>query len=278
MTSAPDPRFAGVARLFGTAGLARLRRARVAVIGLGGVGSWTAEALLRSGVGHLTLVDLDDVCVTNVNRQLHALPETAGKPKVDAMAARLLSIVPDAEVVTETAFFTAASAERLLAHGFDAVADAIDGLAAKALLIASVQSRGGLVVTSGGAGGRQGALPVEVADLGAVQSDPLLRYVRKRLRRDYGYPHGEGVWFGVPAVFSREAPVYPWADGTCAAEAEPGSSLRLDCATGFGTAAFVTGAFGLAMAGEIVRRLAAGDDASLCRLQAAPAGLGTSKS
>lgn len=266
MAGEADPRFGGVARLFGSAGLAALRRARVAVIGLGGVGSWAAEALVRSGVGHLTLVDFDDVCVTNVNRQLHALAATAGRPKVAAMAERLRAIAPDAEIIAEPAIFTAGSAARLLAPRYDAVADAIDGLAAKALLIAAVRERGGLVVTSGGAGGKRGTAPVEVADLGDAHGDHLLRYVRKRLRRDHGFAHGEGVHFGVPAVFSREHPVYPWTDGTCAAKPEPGSSLRLDCATGFGTAAFVTGAFGLAMAGEIVRRL--------CRLQDGQGGVG----
>lgn len=261
MSDASDPRFGGVARLFGEAGLARLRRARVAVVGLGGVGSWTAEALVRSGIGHVTLIDLDDVCVTNVNRQVHALAETVGRPKVVAMAQRLRAIAPDAEIVAETVFFSASNAERLLAPGYDAVCDAIDGLAAKALLIASVQGRGGWVVTSGAAGGKRGLVPVLVADLGGSHGDPLLRMVRKRLRRDYGYEHGTagaGTYFGVPAVFSHEAAVFPWADGSCASEPEPGSSLRLDCATGFGTAAFVTGAFGLAMAGEVVRRITGG--------------------
>lgn len=251
-------RFGGVARLFGRAGLARLHAAHVCVVGVGGVGSWTVEGLARSGVGALTLIDLDDVCVTNVNRQLPALDGQIGRPKVTVLAERVRQINPEcrAELVHE--FFTTASAERLLVPRYDFVVDAIDRMSHKALLIAGCRERGIPVLTIGGAGGRSDPTKVHVGDIGEA-SDDLLRMVRKKLRRDHGFASGahRGITrMGLRCVWSSEAPVYPWADGTCAAEPEPGSNLKLDCASGFGTAAFVTGVFGLMAAGEVVRTLA----------------------
>src|SRR5215471_8580091 len=129
-------RFGGVGRLFGDEGLERLRRSHVAVIGLGGVGSWAVEALARSGVGELTLVDLDDVCISNVNRQLHALDGELGKPKVEVMARRVQAINPDCQVHALHAFFLKSNAEQILKTRFDAVIDAIDSPSRKAVLIA----------------------------------------------------------------------------------------------------------------------------------------------
>lgn len=246
-------RFGGVGRLFGAAGLARLRAAQVCVVGVGGVGSWTVEGLARSGVGALTLVDLDDVCVTNVNRQLPALDGNVGRPKVEALAERVRLINPACEVVTRAEFFTRTTAEALLASTFDVVVDAIDSLSNKALLIASCVERGLACVTVGGAGGKRDATQIRTGELGEAVGDDLLRLVRKKLRREHGFAAGEGVRFGVRCVYSAERPVFPWADGTCRADVEPGSALKLDCASGFGTAVFVTGAFGLAAAQEAVR-------------------------
>jgi len=251
-------RFGGVARLLGRAGLARLHAAHVCVVGVGGVGSWTVEGLARSGVGALTLIDLDDVCVTNVNRQLPALDGQIGRPKVTVLAERVRQINPECRVELVHEFFTAASAERLLAPRYDFVVDAIDRMSHKALLIAGCRERGIPVLTIGGAGGRSDPTKVHVGDIGEA-SDDLLRMVRKKLRRDHGFASGahRGITrMGLRCVWSSEAPVYPWADGTCAAEPEPGSNLKLDCASGFGTAAFVTGVFGLVAAGEVVRTLA----------------------
>ncbi|MBL9209704.1 MAG: tRNA threonylcarbamoyladenosine dehydratase [Opitutaceae bacterium] len=251
-------RFGGVARLFGQAGLVRLHAAHVAVVGVGGVGSWTIEGLARSGVGALTLIDLDDVCVTNVNRQLPALDGQIGRPKVTVLGERVRQINPACRVEAVHAFFTAATAERLLEPRFDFVVDAIDRMSHKALLIASCRARGIPVLTVGAAGGRSDPAQVRVGDIGEA-GDELLRQVRKKLRRDHGFAAGahRGITrMGLRCVWSGEAPVFPWADGTCAAEPEPGSTLTLDCATGFGTAAFVTGVFGLVAAGEVVRTLA----------------------
>jgi tRNA A37 threonylcarbamoyladenosine dehydratase len=253
-------RFGGVSRLFGAAALPRLRAAHVAVVGVGGVGSWVVEALARSGVGALTLVDLDDVCVTNINRQLPALDGTFGRPKVVVLAERVRAINPECRVTPVPEFFTTAAAERLLAMRFDWVVDAIDRLTKKCELLAACVGRRQPVLTVGGAGGRRDGTRVRVADLGAAHGDELLRLVRKKLRRDHGFARGEGNRYGIPCVYSDEPPVYPWADGTCAPAPEPDSNLRLDCASGFGTAAFVTGSFGLAAAGEVVRRIASGKE------------------
>jgi len=265
MQTAPAPsdyldRFGGVGRLVGRDGLERLRAAHVCVVGVGGVGSWTVEGLARSGVGALTLVDLDDVCVTNVNRQLPALDGAIGRPKVDVLAERVRAINPGCAVTVAHEFFTAASAARLLAERFDHVVDAIDGVSNKALLIAEARARGRPVLTVGGAGGKRDATQVRTGDLGDSWGDELLRQVRRKLRREHGFAAGEQtgkMHWGIRCVWSSEAPVFPWADGTCAAEPEPGSNLKLDCESGFGTAVFVTGAFGLAAAGEVVQALAA---------------------
>lgn len=253
-------RFGGVGRLFGRAGLERLRQAHVAVIGVGGVGSWTVEGLARSGVGAITMVDLDDVCVTNVNRQLPALDGQIGRPKIEVLAERVRLINPECRVATVHEFFLASSAERLLATRYDFVVDAVDLMSHKALLIAGCRARGIRVLTVGGAGGRRDPTQLRVGDIGEA-GDELLRMVRKKLRRDHGFSVGahKGITrMGIPAVWSQERPVFPWADGTCAAEPEPGSNLKLDCESGFGTAVFVTGAFGLAAAGEVVRAIGEG--------------------
>jgi tRNA A37 threonylcarbamoyladenosine dehydratase len=249
-------RFGGIARLYGAAALPRLKAAHVCIVGVGGVGSWVVEGLARSGVGVLTLVDLDDVCLTNVNRQLPAHDGNIGRPKVDALAERVRLINPLCRVATVSEYFTAATAERLLAKRFDWVVDAIDLMSNKALLIAECTRRGQPVLAVGSAGGRRDATRIKVGDLGGSHGDELLRQVRKKLRRDHGFAKGEGNRYGIPCVSTQEQPVFPWADGTCSSEPEEGSNLRLDCATGFGTAVFITGAFGFAAAGEIVRRIA----------------------
>ena len=253
-------RFGGVGRLFGREGLARLRGAHVCVVGVGGVGSWTVEGLARSGVGALTLVDLDDVCVTNVNRQLPALDGTVGRTKVSVLAERIRLINPACRVTAAAEFFTASSAERLLAEKFSYVVDAIDRMSNKALVIGEAHARGLPVVTVGAAGGKRDATQVCAGDLGDAYADELLRQVRKKLRRDHGFPHGAQngkMHWGVRCVWSSEAPVFPWADGTCAAKPEPGSNLAMDCASGFGAAVFVTGTFGLVAAQEVVRGIVA---------------------
>jgi tRNA A37 threonylcarbamoyladenosine dehydratase len=252
-----DKRFGGIARLFSGDGLARLRAAHVCVVGIGGVGSWTAEALARSGVGALTLVDLDEICETNMNRQLHAVEATVGQAKVAAMAARIRAFAPDCRVHAVQEFFTAENASRILDGGFGCLVDAIDSPSKKARLIAACRERGLGIVTTGGAGGRRDPTKLQVCDLALTFRDALLQEVRKLLRKRHGFPRDREP-FGVDCVFSTEEPVYPHADGTVCATREPGGGLRLDCESGYGTASFVTGAFGLAAAGVVVEKIASG--------------------
>src|SRR5262245_30928422 len=184
-------RFGGLARLFGKVGMERLGRAHVCVVGLGGVGSWAVEALARSGVGELTLIDLDDVCITNVNRQLHALDGELGKPKVDVLARRVQAINPDCKVHALHSFLLKSNVESIMQGSFNAVIDAIDSPSRKCVLIAQCRKRGIYVVTTGGAGGRRDPTAVEVIDLAYTTHDRLLEEVRRGLRQEYGFPRGD---------------------------------------------------------------------------------------
>ncbi len=251
-----DPRFSGIIRLFGQAGAARLRAAHVCVVGIGGVGSWAVEALARSGVGTLTLVDMDDICVTNVNRQIHALDGTIGKTKVDVMAERARAINPSIVIHPQHAFFTEATAAELLQPRFDFVLDAIDNPAKKCLLIAACRERHIPVLVVGGAGGRKDPLALKISDLSLATHDRLLVAVRSGLRDDHGFPSGAKKHFGIDCISSPEPVHYPQSDGTVCTKREEGLALRLNCASGYGTASFVTGAFGLAAASHIVRHIA----------------------
>ena len=255
-----ERRFSGIGRLYGSEGLNRVRRAHVCVIGLGGVGSWAVEALARSGIGELTLVDLDDVCISNVNRQLHALEGELGKPKVEAMARRVQAINPDCVVHPVQAFFLKSNADEILQGRFDYVLDAFDSPARKCLLIALCRERIIPVITTGASAGRRDPTAVEVTDLAFSSHDRLLQEVRKKLRTRHGFPRGESP-FGVECVVSREMVVYPGKDGLVGTSPGPEPDLRLDCDTGFGTASFVTGTFGFVAAGRIIQRIAgAGGD------------------
>ena len=252
-------RFGGISRLFADAGLERLRRAHVCVVGIGGVGSWAVEALARSGIGALTLIDLDDICVTNINRQLHALDGSIGRPKVDAMAERVRAINPGCIVRTLHTFFTEANAEEILQTRFDYVLDAIDNPVKKSLLIAACHQRSIPVFVVGGAGGRPDATALKITDLTLSTHDRLLTEVRSLLRAKHQFPRGKKS-FGIPCVHVGEPALFPQSDGTVCERREEGSSLRLTCASGYGTACFVTGAFGFAAAGHIVRAIAAGNN------------------
>ncbi len=261
MNDSYTQRFDGMGRLFGRQGMERLASAHVCVIGVGGVGSWSVEALARSGVGRLTLLDMDDICITNTNRQLPALSNTLGRTKVEVLAERVRLIHPECGVDAKVEFLLPSNADRLLKEPFDFVIDAVDRVTIKALIIARCLVAGSPVLTVGGAGGRRDATAVRCVDLAKSGGDELLRLVRKELRREYGFPSGEGVNFGVPCVYSAEPRVFPWSDGSCRAEPEAGGSLKMDCASGFGAATFVTGAFGFAAAGEVVRLIAGGGGA-----------------
>lgn len=247
-------RFEGIANLYGESGLTRLARAHVLVVGLGGVGSWVVEALARSGVGALTLVDGDDVCVSNVNRQLHAVEGAVGRPKAEVMAERVRSIHPDCRVTARALFFVRQRADDFFPEPYDYVVDAVDGVTAKATLIGHARQRGVPVITCGAAGGKVDPAQVQVADLTEVHHDRLLMFTRKLLRKHHGFtPRGRKP-FGVPAVFSPE-PVRGGA--ACAEVPEPEEAEgRLACDGRLGSAAFVTGAFGFFAAARVINDLA----------------------
>jgi len=246
-----NPRFAGVARLYGADGFARLQHAHVCVVGLGGVGSWTVESLARSGVGALTLVDLDDVCISNVNRQLHALDTTIGQGKTEALAARIRLINPDCRVTALPMFLPKTTADQILATPFDYVVDAIDGVAHKARLIGMCKLKNIPVITCGGAGGKTDASMVTIRDLTQTIYDPLMAFIRKRLRKWFHFPRGDRK-FGVPCVFSTEQ-----VPGEPSRACDPGEDgVRANCDFGLGAAAHVTGTFGLLAAGYVVNAIA----------------------
>ena len=254
----PDPRFAGIDRLYGTGTVARLAEKHVAVVGLGGVGSWAAEALVRSGVGRLTLVDADDLCVSNTNRQLHALDGEYGRPKVDVLAERFRRINPALDVRTVPAFVTPANLAEQLGAGFDLVLDAFDSFRAKVETIAFCRRRKQPIVVVGSAGGRIDPTLVRVRDLSRTEHDALLALVRKKLRGEFHFPKNKDRYFGVPAVYSLENVRYPQADGTVCGlrpTLDPDAALKLDCGTGLGAATHVTGTFAFAAAGKAIEVL-----------------------
>lgn len=244
-----ERRFGGVARLYGAAGAARLNSAHVCVVGIGGVGSWSAEALARSGVGRITLVDLDMVAESNTNRQIHALGEIYGKAKVDAMAERILAINPACQVSCVEDFVTAENLEQILGHDFAVVIDAIDQVRVKAAMIAFCRRQKLPIIIAGAAGGQLDPTQIRVADLTQTIQDPLLAKVRSILRREYGFARDGKKKFGVPAIYSTEPLRYPAMDSSCDTDRR---LAGLNCA-GFGSSVCVTSAFGMAAAAQAIQ-------------------------
>lgn len=256
-------RFAGIGRLYGVAALERFRQAHVCVVGIGGVGSWAAEALARSGIGKITLIDLDDVCISNINRQLHALTDTVGQDKVAVMAQRIKAINPECEVVQVEDFVAADNLSQLIGKDMDYVVDAIDSIKAKVALLAYCKRNKIKVISTGGAGGQTDPTQIQIADLTQTINDPLLAKVRNSLRRDYNYSRNPKRRFGIDCVFSTEQLVYPQADGSVCQqktaqvnENGENSSMRLDCSGGFGAVTVVTASFGLAAVAKVLKKLA----------------------
>ncbi|HTY03014.1 MAG TPA: tRNA threonylcarbamoyladenosine dehydratase [Rhodocyclaceae bacterium] len=244
-------RFGGIARLYGAAVLERAAAAHVCVVGIGGVGSWVAEALARSGVGRLTLIDLDHVAESNLNRQIHAVEATLGQAKVLAMQARIAGINPQCDVTTIEEFIAPDNVAQLL-PACDCVVDAIDQVRPKAALIALCRERGIAVVATGAAGGKTDPAQIRVDDLSRTTQDPLASKLRSTLRRDYGFPREARKRFGVECVYSLEPIRRPTGTDSC----DP-APQGLSCA-GYGSSACVTGAFGLAAASRALALLAAG--------------------
>ncbi len=247
-------RFAGVSRLYGNTAESLIAK-HVVVIGIGGVGSWAAEALVRTGIGEITLIDLDDVCVSNSNRQSHAMTSTVGQMKVDVVAQRLRDINPDCQVHALHEFITPSNTEALLHAGVDGVLDCIDSAKAKAHLLHHCKLRKITVITIGGAGGRIDPTRITVADLNKTVQDRLSAKVRSILRRNYGYSRTATRRYCIPCVHSTEQPVFYMDDGTVDREPGVAKKGRLDCEGGLGAATSVTGSFAFVAAAELVNRL-----------------------
>ncbi|KON81955.1 tRNA threonylcarbamoyladenosine dehydratase [Azoarcus sp. PA01] len=245
-----ERRFGGIARLYGNEALARLDHARVCVVGIGGVGSWAAEALARSGVGHVTLIDLDHVAESNINRQSHALDATLGQAKVVAMAERLRAINPLVNVAVVEDFIGEDNAAALL-RDVDVVIDAIDNVRAKVAIVLACRARRIPLIVAGGAGGKTDPARIRVDDLSRTEQDPLLAKVRKRLRSEHGFPRNPKRPFGIEAVYSSEA---LRLDG--AACDLPHGPQGLACA-GYGSSMMMTASVGLFAAARALERLLA---------------------
>lgn len=252
-----EMRFGGIARLYGQQQAQFLKQAHFCVVGIGGVGTWVAEAFARTGVGRITLIDLDDICTTNTNRQIHAFTESVGHAKVDEMAKRILAINPECEVNCIEDFVTKDNLSEIFGRNdevkFDLVVDAIDSINAKTALIAHCKRNKIQLVVTGGAGGQVDPSQIQYGDLAKTTHDPLLSKVRNQLRRDYNFSTNPKRKFSVDCVYSTEQLRYPQSDGTvCAAKAQADGSMRLDCNMGFGAATMVTGTFGFFTAAKAV--------------------------
>ena len=256
-------RFAGIGRLYGISALEKFRQAHVCVVGIGGVGSWAAEALARSGIGTITLIDLDDVCISNINRQLHALTDTVGQDKVAVMAQRITAINPECNVIQVEDFVAMDNLTQLINPELDYVVDAIDSIKAKVALLAHCKRNKIKVISTGGAGGQIDPTQIQITDLTQTINDPLLAKVRNSLRRDYNYSRNPKRRFGIDCVYSTEQLVYPQPDGSVCQQKtaqinDSGevSSMRLDCSGGFGAVTVVTASFGLAAVSRVLKKLA----------------------
>lgn len=240
-----ERRFGGVARLYGVPAAAALVRAHVCVVGIGGVGSWVAEALARSGVGRLTLIDMDHIAESNINRQIHALDATLGQAKVEAMRQRIAGINPHARVTIIDDFVTHDNAAELLV-GFDVVIDAIDSVRAKVAIVLACRRARMRLVMVGGAGGKSDPSRIKVGDLSRTEQDPLLAKVRKCLRAEHGFARNPKRSFGLPAVYSCEPVSYP--QGLC----ESGDGPQGLACAGYGSSVMVTASIGFFAAARAI--------------------------
>ena len=257
MQSDNSQRFGGIARLYGENALQCFQQSHICVIGIGGVGSWAAEALARSGIGQLTLIDMDDVCVTNTNRQIHALQGNVGKLKTEVMAERIRLINPDCQIHIIDDFITEENLQEYVNNRFDFVVDAIDSLRAKVALLAYCKRQKIPLITTGGAGGQMDPTKIAITDLAKTTQDPLAAKVRADLRRKFGFSRDPKKKFGIPCVYSTEQLTYPdGAGGTCSAKASSDGNMKMDCASGFGATTVVTATFGFVAVSYVLKKLA----------------------
>lgn len=245
-------RFGGIERLYGEGVLELLNIKKVMVIGIGGVGSWAAEALARSGIGEIQLVDLDEICITNTNRQSHTHAQVIGQSKVDVMKSLLMKINPNIKVEAINSFFTSDNVDEIFSYNPDAIIDAFDSLQYKVLLYRECKKRSIPLFVSGGSAGKIDPTQVQITDLAFTINDMLLKRMRKKLRETDDFPE-EGVASGVLAVSSKERAHYIDCHGKVTYEKPQGQSTRLDCYQGLGSASFVTGAYGFALSSAVIK-------------------------
>lgn len=251
-------RFGGIDRLYGSGALEALSQRHVTVIGIGGVGSWAVEALARSGVGKLTLIDADDLCVSNTNRQLPALDGQYGRAKIEAMGERCRAINPGLALELKPTFLTPSNLGELLDAPGDLVLDACDSFRSKVEAIAYCRRRKQPIITVGSAGGRSDVTQIRVRDLSRTEHDAMLSLIRKKLRGEFNFPKNHDRYFGVPAIYSLENVRYPQADGSVCGvrpQLDKDAALKLDCGAGLGAATHVTGAFAFAAVGKAIEML-----------------------
>jgi tRNA A37 threonylcarbamoyladenosine dehydratase len=254
-------RFGGIERLYGKEAFNKISSSHILVVGVGGVGSWVLEALARTGVGTLSFVDLDEICVTNTNRQIHALSSTVGKSKVEVMKERLFQINPDIKLNVFNDFYTEKTADLILSHDYDYVVDAIDSLQFKIHLCLECKKRKLPFLMMGGAAGKRDPTLIKVQDLSETIQDSLLFRVRKKLRMEYGYPKAPASKkervkkMKVDCVSSSEQAMYPMSDGSVCLAPESGSNLKLDCQSGMGTATFLTGSFAFIASAFVIKKI-----------------------
>jgi tRNA A37 threonylcarbamoyladenosine dehydratase len=249
-------RFSGIQRLYGAVAAEQIRAMHVCVIGIGGVGSWAVEALARSGVAALTLIDYDEICVTNINRQVHAIDSSLGSKKIVAMSERVKGINPQChctvldDFITDKNLFDHLSVE----SGIDCVIDAIDSIKFKAALIYYCKRNRIPVITTGAAGGLTDPCQIMIKDLARTFNDPLAAKVRARLRAEHGFTRNPKRTFGVECVFSSQQQVYPKEDGSVGYRKPGVHGVHLDCRMGYGSASFVTATMGFAAVSRIIEK------------------------
>lgn len=244
-----EQRFGGIGRLYTPEGLAKLRQSHICVIGIGGVGSWAVEALARSGIGKITMIDMDDICVTNINRQIHALTSTVATLKTEAMKTRIAEINPECQVEIIDDFISPDNLADYLNRGYDYVIDAIDSVKTKAALIAYCKRNKIRLITTGGAGGQTDPSQIQIADLSKTIQDPLASKVRSLLRKEYHFSQNPKRKFGVDCVFSTQPLIFPKMGEGCEI------SATMNCANGFGAVTIVTATFAFFAVGRVINKL-----------------------
>lgn len=244
-----EQRFGGIGRLYTPEGLEKLRRSHICVIGIGGVGSWAVEALARSGIGKITMIDMDDICVTNINRQIHAMSGTVAQLKTEAMKARIQLINPECAVEIIDDFITPENIPDYLNRGYDYVIDAIDSVKTKAALIAYCKRHKIKLITTGGAGGQTDPTQIQIADLSKTIQDPLASKVRSLLRKEYHFSQNPKRKFGIDCVFSTQPLIFPKIGEGCEV------SATMNCANGFGAVTMVTATFGFFAVSRVIAKL-----------------------